>query len=424
MRAFAAGDVDVLVATTVVEVGVNVPNATVMAIMDADRFGVSQLHQLRGRVGRGSGARPVPAGHARYRRARRPASGWTRSPPRWTVSSWRSWTWRCAAKATSWARRSRVSSSLRMLSLLRDQDVIEQARRRGPRTGGRGPDVGRASGPGRDGGRSGRRGARRVPGEVLTLGSRRSQNVQAVESLRSWPSRAAGAPGPYRGHVVELQVNLARNRSDEVESAPARFIRSGAPSDPLSPRGASECPIRPSPPPARTADGGCCWWCRRPWSWSWPADRGPGVAARWHGRRRVEPGDLGRALRLRQRLDQPARRSADAGPDQQRRRARRGRPGRRGRPTTARSTARSRAWAPAHQRRHAGHPRPRRLRDPLPDRGHRPDHRSDRADQRHAARATPVSVPVTSTDLLGPLKQYQAYLVTRASPTWSPGPTR
>ncbi len=54
MRRFAAGEVDVLVATTVVEVGVNVPNATAMVIMDADRFGVSQLHQLRGRVGRGS----------------------------------------------------------------------------------------------------------------------------------------------------------------------------------------------------------------------------------------------------------------------------------------------------------------------------------------------------------------------------------
>ncbi|MFL6144368.1 MAG: ATP-dependent DNA helicase RecG [Labedaea sp.] len=54
MRSFAAGELDVLVATTVVEVGVDVPNATAMVIMDAERFGVSQLHQLRGRVGRGT----------------------------------------------------------------------------------------------------------------------------------------------------------------------------------------------------------------------------------------------------------------------------------------------------------------------------------------------------------------------------------
>ena len=100
MRAFAAGETDVLVATTVIEVGIDVANATVMVIEGAERFGVSQLHQLRGRVGRGEHASQLPAVRRRGGGAgAAAAAGGGRA--RATASSWPRSTWRCAARARS-----------------------------------------------------------------------------------------------------------------------------------------------------------------------------------------------------------------------------------------------------------------------------------------------------------------------------------
>jgi ATP-dependent DNA helicase RecG len=128
MRAFAAGEVDVVVATTVVEVGVDVPNATAMVIMDADRFGVSQLHQLRGRVGRGTAAgicllvTEMPAGTATRDRLDAVAS---------TLDGFE------LARIDLEMRRegdilgasqSGKQSALKLLSLLRDEELIEEAR--------------------------------------------------------------------------------------------------------------------------------------------------------------------------------------------------------------------------------------------------------------------------------------------------------
>jgi ATP-dependent DNA helicase RecG len=133
MRRFAAGPsapdgIDVLVATTVVEVGVDVPNATVMVVMDADRFGVSQLHQLRGRVGRGAHAglcllvtEAPPETPARERLDAVAATLDGFELARLDLEQRRE-------GDVLGASQSGHRSSLRMLAVLRDEDVIEAAR--------------------------------------------------------------------------------------------------------------------------------------------------------------------------------------------------------------------------------------------------------------------------------------------------------
>ena len=128
MNAFTRGEIDVLVATTVIEVGVNVPNASVMVIMDADRFGVSQLHQLRGRVGRGglpglcllvTDSLAGTAARARLDAVAATLDGFELS--RIDLEQRREGDVLGAAQS---GRR----SSLKLLQLLRDEDVIQAAR--------------------------------------------------------------------------------------------------------------------------------------------------------------------------------------------------------------------------------------------------------------------------------------------------------
>ncbi|MFJ9447297.1 ATP-dependent DNA helicase RecG [Kitasatospora sp. NPDC101235] len=141
MRRFAAGEVDVLVATTVIEVGVNVPNSTAMVIMDADRFGVSQLHQLRGRVGRGSAAglcllvSEMPGGSAA--RARLDAVAGTLDGFELSRIDLEQ---RREGDVLGQAQ-SGVKSSLKVLSVLEDEEVILTARTEATRLVAEDPDL-------------------------------------------------------------------------------------------------------------------------------------------------------------------------------------------------------------------------------------------------------------------------------------------
>ena len=128
MQRFAAGGIDVLVSTTVIEVGVDVANATMMMIFDADRFGVSQLHQLRGRVGRGglpglcllvTNAPPASAARERLDAVAGTTDGFELS--RVDLEQRREGD---VLGASQSGRR----SSLRLLSVLEHEDVIVEAR--------------------------------------------------------------------------------------------------------------------------------------------------------------------------------------------------------------------------------------------------------------------------------------------------------
>ncbi len=130
MQSFAAGDLDVLVATTVVEVGVDVPNATVMVLVDAERFGLSQLHQLRGRVGRGghpglcllmTGAQDDEARLARLQEFATTSDGFAVADL--DLAS------RREGDVLGAAQSGRNNSSLRYLRVLGNEDLITRARR-------------------------------------------------------------------------------------------------------------------------------------------------------------------------------------------------------------------------------------------------------------------------------------------------------
>ena len=126
MAQFRSGALDVLVATTVIEVGVDVPNATVMVILDADRFGIAQLHQLRGRVGRGAarsrcylvGAGATPDGEARLAAMVRSNDGFELAEVDLELRG----------EGTLMGERQKGRNDLRLASLRRDREWVVKAR--------------------------------------------------------------------------------------------------------------------------------------------------------------------------------------------------------------------------------------------------------------------------------------------------------
>jgi ATP-dependent DNA helicase RecG len=134
MGRFRAGELQVLIATTVIEVGVDVPNATVMVVLDADRFGIAQLHQLRGRVGRGADASfcflvtgasgaagdddERAAGNARLEAMVKTEDGFELAEVDLEIRG----------EGTVFGERQKGRSDLKLASLRRDKEAVQQAR--------------------------------------------------------------------------------------------------------------------------------------------------------------------------------------------------------------------------------------------------------------------------------------------------------
>ena len=290
MREFSAGRIDVLVATTVIEVGVDVPNATVMVIMDAERFGVSQLHQLRGRVGRGTApglcllvTEAPPASPARERLDAVAATLDGFKLSRLDLEQRREGDVLGAAQAGR-------HSSLKLLQLLADEDLIGQARQEATAVVVGRPRPVRPSRPAR----RHRRPARppgRLPRQDLT--SRRAHLRGDTRHRRPGGRPAAGRPGrpgypaderprpgrAVRHHCLDGGPAGRGARPGPVRRDPARSAWRPCPGGP-----GTCCWSNPGPGPAassaRTSPRSACpapRWSPTGWSGCWTAGR-PGAA--------------------------------------------------------------------------------------------------------------------------------------------------